>query len=400
MDVTAGPWDGAGGLPAPSADARAHGERVAAHIGAAIDAAGGALPFERFMELALYAPGLGYYSAGSTKFGVAGDFVTAPELSPLFGRCVARQVEEILTAIGGGSILEIGAGGGALAAELLTALASRDALPERYLILERSAELRDRQARLPGERLPALNGRIGWLDELPATGFVGVVLANEVLDAIPARRFRINAGAIEEGRVANGDSGFVWRYVAPTDPELDRAVRAIEGDLKRSLVSGNVSEIAPLRDAWVAGIGERLRRGALLLIDYGYPRGEYYHPQRTDGTLMCHYRHRAHGDPLVLVGLQDVSVHVEFTAVALAAESVALGVAGLTTQAEFLLACGVLDMAAELPPSEPAFLAASQELKTLLLPGQMGELIKVMALTRDLDTPFIGFGGRDLLGRL
>jgi len=399
VTATAGPREGAG-LPAPDADARAHGERVAAHIGAAIAAAGGTLPFDRYMELALYAPGLGYYSAGSTKLGAAGDFVTAPELSPLFARCVARQVEEILTAIRGGSVLEIGAGDGALAVELLSALGRRDALPERYLIIERSAELRARQADLLAERLPALRDRIGWLDEMPAAGFAGVVLANEVLDAIPARRFRINGRTIEEGRVEKNHGRFAWRYLAPTDPAWVRDVRAVIDPLDAPPASGYVSEIAPLRDAWVAGFGERLARGALLLIDYGYPRREYYHPQRTDGTLMCHYRHRAHGDPLILAGLQDISVHVDFTAVALAAETVGLKVAGFTTQAEFLIACGVLDLASEWPPSDPAFLALAQQLKTLLLPGQMGELIKVMALTRDLDVPLIGFGGRDLLGRL
>ncbi len=384
-------------LPEPGEEARAHARRVLAHLAERIAAAGGALPFDRYLEEVLYAPGLGYYSAGSRKLGAAGDFVTAPELSPLFARCLARPCAEVLARLGGGDLLELGPGSGVLAAGLLEALAGLDALPRRYLLLERSAELRERQQALLGERLPgALAARVEWLEALPEPGFRGVMLANEVLDAIPAQRFRKGAGGtVQEAAVGLEDGRLVWRWVAAPAP-LRAEVAAIEADLGRALEPGYCSELAPARSAWVRALGERLERGLLLLVDYGYPRAEYYHPERRDGTLMCHYRHRAHPDPLRFPGLQDISVHVDFTAVALAGREAGLDLAGYTTQAELLLACGLLDLLGEAEPGSAAFYDLTRQVKLLTFPGQMGDLIKAIALARGLDAGLTGFAGRDL----
>ncbi len=386
-------------LPEPDAAARAHGARMDAALRAAIVAAGGALPFDRFMELALYAPGLGYYTAGARRFGRDGDFVTAPELSPLFGRCVAAQAEEVLEALGGGDLLELGAGRGTLAADLLEALRDADRLPARYLILELSGALREEQRATLARRVPGLLDRVCWLDAVPAAGFRGLVFANEVADALPVSRFRVAGGLIEEACVGVAGDGFAWVW-RPAGAQFAERVAALQAEAG-PLPDGYVSEFCPRLAPWIATLAEPLAAGVLLLIDYGYPRREYYLPERTDGTLQCHYRQRAHPDPLRLVGLQDITAHVDFTAAAEAGHAAGLAVAGYTTQAHFLLGCGLDRLLAESDPADTAaHLARMQQARALTLPGEMGERFQALALTRGLDRPLRGFALRDLRGRL
>jgi SAM-dependent MidA family methyltransferase len=386
-------------LPPPDAIALAHSERLQQHIREEIDRAGGQIPFARFMDLALYAPGLGYYSAGARKFGPEGDFITAPEISPLFARCMARQCAQVLERLGRGDILEFGAGSGALATSLLSALADQDRVPDRYFILEVSADLRERQRRLIQERLPAFVERVHWLDTLPQERLQGVVLANEVLDALPVHRFRVEAGGIGEFYVTWEGNHFVWR-LGQAPEALTQAMTRLQQALLEPLAPGYTSEVNLAAGPWIATIGAVLEAGLVLLIDYGFPHREHYHPQRHEGTLMCHYRHRVHGDPLILVGLQDITAHVDFSAVAEAAHSAGLSVAGYTTQADFLLATGLLDYAVRAGGDARAQWELAQQVKLLTLPSEMGELFKVMALTRGIGGHLTGFSRSDQRGRL
>lgn len=385
-------------LTSPEPAAREHSERLSELIRREITAAGGRIPFDRFMELALYAPGLGYYTAGSRKFGAAGDFVTAPEVSTLFGRCLARQCAQVLEQLVGAGILEFGAGTGKLAADLLAELASLGRLPDRYLILELSPDLRQRQRETLTTRVPELLPRVQWLDRLPR-GFQGLVLGNELLDAMPVQRFRIGRGGLEEELVIWSDS-FVPEYAEVATPGLAEALTGLQ-EQGFLVAEGYASELNLRLGPWLKAVSENLNAGAVLLIDYGYPRAEYYHPQRSMGTLMCHYRHRAHADPFRLVGLQDITAHVDFTAVAEAARAAGLAVQGYTTQAFFLLGCGLDRLVADTDASEPeSHLRLVQEVRRLTLPTQMGESFKVIALTRGLEAPLMGFSLRDLRDRL
>jgi SAM-dependent MidA family methyltransferase len=388
-------------LPPPTPTALALCLQLNDLIRANIAAAGGALSFARYMELALYAPGLGYYSAGSHKFGAQGDFITAPETSPLFARCLARQCQQVLAALGGGAILEFGAGSGVLAVELLLELERLNSLPTKYFILELSAELRARQQRLLAQRAAHLLDRIRWLESLPTEGLRGVVLANEVLDAMPVQLFVNNSGTINERCVAWEEQGFVWRDV-PAGTPLAQAVAALQAALPEPLPDCYCSELNPALPGWVTSLAATIERGVALLIDYGYPRREYYLPERSAGTLMCHYRHRVHADPLILTGLQDITAHVDFTAVAAAGLAAGLDIAGYTTQAHFLLGSGLPELAAASDPLDlTTHLAVADQIKSLTLPGEMGERFKVLALARGLeDLPLCGFALRDLRGRL
>lgn len=385
-------------LPPPDAQALAHSERLQQVIRAEMEASGGRVSFARFMELALYTPGLGYYSAGSHKLGREGDFVTAPEISPLFGRCLARQCAQVLSLLGSGDVLELGAGTGKLAVDLLGELRELGTLPQRYLILEVSADLRERQRQLIEQRLPALEDRVHWLDRLPEAGFRGVVLANEVMDALPAQRFRIEQQGLSEYGVAWEDGRFVWRYYA-AGAVLAGAVAELLQALPHPLAPGYSSEIHLMLGPWIRSLGAMLEAGLVLLVDYGFPRREYYHPQRSEGTLMCHYRHRSHSDPLILIGLQDITAHVDFTAVAKHADAAGLKVAGYTSQGKFLIASGLLALDPRAADTH-AQLRWAAEVKTLTLESEMGELFKVMALTRGLHQPLLGFAGVDQRGRL
>jgi len=405
-------------LPAPDPVAAAHSARLVDLLRATIADAGGAISFARFMDLALYAPGLGYYRAGARKFGSGGDFVTAPELSPLFSRCLARQCQEILAALGGGQILELGAGSGVMAADLLLELRALNALPERYAILELSGELRDRQRQTLARRAPEVLDRVVWLDQPPEPEFRGIVLGNEVLDALPMERFCITAHGPRRLMVRWTEAGLVWAE-GDEDPAVTAAIAGIEADLGGRLPEDYRSEYIPHLQDWLRTIAEPLAAGALLFVDYGYPRRAYYHPERTTGTLLCHYRHRAHDDPLILPGLQDITASVDFTAVAQAARAVGLDVAGYTRQNYFLFGCGLMDLLADqIPPNPPLekgggeaggissptdtvrYLEQARQVKLLTLPGEMGDRFQAIALTRNLTLPLRGFSFRDERDRL
>jgi SAM-dependent MidA family methyltransferase len=381
-------------LPPLSADEQQHSAAVAARLRAAIAAGGDWLSFERFMEIALYEPGLGYYSAGSAKLGAAGDFVTAPEISDLFSRCLARQCAEVL-AITGGEILELGAGTGRMAAVMLESLAAAGVLPERYAILEVSADLAERQRARLQSLPPALFERVVWLERLPERSIRGVVLANEVLDALPCRRFVVgdDGRALELG-VSLAALAFCERARAP-DVAFAAAVDKLIGELPQALPPGYTSELCLRIDPWVASVGELLERGMILLFDYGLPRSHYYHPQRFSGTLRCHFKQRAHDDPYVNVGVQDITAWVDFTRVAEAALTVELDVAGFCTQAGFLLATGIEALVAEAVGTLEQARRAG-EARRLLMPGEMGEAFKAMALTRGYDSALSGFALQDL----
>jgi SAM-dependent MidA family methyltransferase len=385
---------GAQRVPMPGDEEHRHGERVRAHIAAAIDAAGGWLSFEQYMDLALYAPGLGYYSAGARKFGASGDFVTAPEISPLFGACVARQCADVLAGVARGGILEIGAGTGQLAVDCLSRLESLGRLPSHYSILEISADLRERQHRLLSDRLPHLLDRVIWLDAPPEQQFDGLILANEVLDALPVRRFCWGrAGPVELG-VARHADGFAWagRPAAASFAKYCSKLHASGADWE----DGYVSEFCPRLHAWTAGVTRALRTGAVLWFDYGLPRSQYYFPERRAGTLLCHYRQRAHDDPFLRPGLTDITAWVDFTLLAEAAAASGFRLAGFTTQTYFLAGNGIDVEMQRLAAGDALELARlASQARRLLMPGEMGERFKVMAWTRGLETPLSGFRLRD-----
>lgn len=368
-------------LPLPDPSSARHCEHVAEFIRGCIADAGGSLSFAEFMQHALYAPALGYYAAGSTKFGAEGDFVTAPEVSPVFGRVLARQCAEVLTRVNKGVILEYGAGTGKLARDILDSLARLDALPERYEILEVSAELQERQAQFLRDEIPELVSRVSWL-ELPPSHHAGVIIANEVLDALPVERFlRSDAGIKQLRVVAEGDAfGLIE---APAPDILSNAVLAIEDELGKSLPIGFVSDISLGLPGWISALAASLTNGVAFLFDYGVTRREYYAPDRSGGWLRCHFRHHAHNDPLILTGIQDLTAWVDFNAVAEAAVNSGLDVAGYSAQAQFLISGGLdaeMQAFASLPLASRIELSA--QIKTLTLPGEMGEHFKCMALRR------------------
>jgi len=383
-------------LPLPDPVAAAHSARVVAHVRAAIEGAGGWIPFARYMDLVLYANGLGYYTAGATKLGGAGDFVTAPEMTPLFATALARQVEAILAVTPGREIVELGAGSGRLAADLLNALAAHEALPTRYAILDPSPDLRERQRATLARVSPLYANRVVWLDGLPAA-INGAVVANEVLDALPLHVIaRRNDVWLERGVAWDDASGsFAWteQLAAPRLVALAAERFPEDGDY--------VSELNPAGEALVEDLGRRIASGALLAIDYGFPAAEYYHPQRNCGTLMGHYRHRAHDDPFLWPGLSDITAHVDFTAMARAGERAGLAVTGFTTQAAFLLGCGILDaLAATGPADSVVYLRAAAPVQQLLSPVEMGELFKALALAKSDGIEWPGFALADRSHRL
>jgi SAM-dependent MidA family methyltransferase len=362
-------------------------------------AASGVLAFDRFMELALYAPGLGYYAAGSVKLGAAGDFTTAPEVSPLFGRCLAAQCREVLTAVPGGDILELGAGSGALAVEILESLAREGPLPGRYLILEPSPDLQARQAEQLAQRSAWAAGRVQWLSRLPQR-FRGIVLANEVLDAMPVHRFRIGAGGTPlELLVRPTAEGWEEVVAEPRSSGLTRAVQTLQS---RGLAQspGYTSEVNLRLRPWLGALAASLDQALVLLVDYGYPQADYYRAERSGGTLMCHARHHAHADPYRDIGLQDITAHVDFTAVAEHGAAAGLRLAGYTTQALFLIGCG-LDRELAAAAADPAqVMDLALGARTLVLPSAMGERFQVIALEKGVADPWCGFSSRDLRDRL
>ncbi|HEX9140326.1 MAG TPA: SAM-dependent methyltransferase [Steroidobacteraceae bacterium] len=385
----------AGSSPlALSADEQAHTDRVLQRVSDAIAAHDGWLPFDEYMNLVLYEPGLGYYSAGAIKIGAGGDFVTAPEISPLFGHCVARQCAEFLQGTAG-ELLELGAGTGRLAADVLTELARLGALPSRYSILEISAELRERQQRALASLPSALQSRVQWLDSLPAAPMSGLILANEVADALPVERFVVSGTGVAAEGVGRSATGALECSTRPAPAALQAEFARLEASLPAPLPSGYRSEICPRLDAFVHSLADCVREGAVLLFDYGLGRAERYHPQRDAGTLQCHFRHRAHGDPLLHPGLQDITAWVDFTRLAEAAARSGLHVAGYCTQAAFLLASGIESELAGITAQAERARRAS-EARQLLLPGELGETFKAMALTRAANQSPSGFTVQDL----
>ncbi|MBU1265371.1 MAG: SAM-dependent methyltransferase [Gammaproteobacteria bacterium] len=375
-------------LPAPTPDALAHSQRVTAHLRALIDAAGGWISFAQFMEAALYAPGLGYYAAGAMKFGAAGDFVTAPEMTPLFGRTLAHAIAPVLAETDG-EVLELGAGSGRLAVDVLGELARLDALPARYCILEVSADLRARQQDTLTRELPQLAERVHWLDALPAH-FSGVILGNEVLDALPVALVHwTNEAPLSRGVIVEGDA-FAWQDRRIDDPQLRARADAL------SLAPGYLSEINLAADALTASLAQLMDRGLILMIDYGFPANEYYHPQRHMGTLRAHYRHHALDDPFYLPGLCDLTAHVDFSAVARAGLAAGLALAGYTSQASFLLNSGLTELLLQTPPSDAAaYLPQANAVQRLVSPAEMGELFKVIGFVKGGIAPLAGFARGD-----
>ncbi|MCB1931356.1 MAG: SAM-dependent methyltransferase [Candidatus Accumulibacter sp.] len=378
-------------LPVPSSDALAFSSALGEHISTAIAAAGGWIGFDRFMALALYAPAQGYYSGGAHKFGAAGDFVTAPELGPVFAQTLAAQAAQLL-ALSSPRIVEVGAGSGQLAADLLGELEQRGTLPERYEILELSGELRQRQRQTLATQVPQLLARVRWLEQLPDR-FDGLVLANEVLDAMPVHLVLWNEAGVAERGVAVDNGQFVW-IDRPAAGRLLARAQALAAEC--DIPPGYLSEVALLAADWVAEWAAILGRGALLLIDYGFPRREYYHPQRAAGTLMCHYRHHAHAEPFYLPGLQDITAHVDFTAVVESGCQAGLELLGYGSQSSFLLNCGLAEVLARTPASDARrYLPLAGAANKLVSPAEMGELFKVIALGKGISEPLLGFVSGD-----
>lgn len=370
-------------LPQPSTLALQHSQQLTDCIKQTIRQHG-PISFADYMQMALYYPGLGYYSAGATKLGAGGDFVTAPEISSLFSNTLAHQIAEVLSQIKDADILEFGAGSGCMAADILLRLAELDCLPQHYYILDVSADLQQRQqqtlAKLPAELL----AKVCWLTALPQT-FNGVILANEVLDAMPVHLLSRQQEDLCERNVYWENNQFHWLDVAIAPKWLSPA----QETLLLNLPAPYLTEINTHIDGWLQSISNILQQGVILLIDYGFSAAEYYHPQRHMGTLMCHYQHHAHADPFLWPGLQDITAHVDFTHVATAATNVGLNVLGYTHQASFLMAAGIMDLTQAASIEQQYQL--SQQLKRLLLPTEMGELFKVMALGKNWEQPLVGF---------
>jgi SAM-dependent MidA family methyltransferase len=374
-----------------------HAGRVLQMMRARLAAAGGWLSFEAYMQLALYEPGHGYYSAGAQKMGVGGDFTTAPEISPLFGQCLARQCGQVLAATGGGDVLEIGAGTGRLAFDVLSAMDTADCLPARYLILEISADLRQRQQELIAQLPARMASRVEWITRPPEESWTGALIANEVLDALPVQRFVRRAGAWCELGVAVNKHGLLAWSERTADDTLLAAIDELQ--LSPGLPEGFESEICVLLAPWLREVTSTLRQGVALFIDYGLPRREYYSPARDRGTLRCHYRHRAHDDPFAHPGLEDITAWVDFTRVAESADARGLEVLGYATQAGMLLGLGIESLVAA-SADEPTRIRRASEARQLLMPTEMGETFKAIALGRDFDSPLTAFSVQDLRSRL
>ncbi len=368
-------------------------EHVVSAIREEIRGSGGLIPFSRFMDLALYSVPYGYYVSGSRKFGERGDFITAPGLGDLFAKCLARQVVQILDQLNDADILELGAGSGILAAQLLEALAKSGKLPSTYRILEVSASLEQRQRKTLQTRVPQHMDRVQWLTELPLN-FNGVILANEVVDALPVERFHICGGQVQGIGVGWENGGFVDRAYAIDDPGWEE-IRQFD------LAENYRSEVGFYGQAWMRTLAGCLQSGLLLVVDYGYPAQEYYHPQRRDGTLMCHFRHHAHADPYTHVGLQDITAHVDFTALTRCAHEAGLSLLGYSNQASFLLSLGILDVIESgMQVIGPDSMLLGQQVKRLTLPSDMGELFKVLAVGTGTEGSLAGFKLADHSNRL
>jgi len=373
-------------LPPPQPEAAQHSAQLAEHIATTIANESDWIPFSRYMELALYAPGMGYYTAGSRKFGHEGDFITAPEISPMFARCFALQAVQVLDTVGG-DILELGPGSGVFAADLYAELKSLGKAPGHYRLLEVSPDLRERQKRLIAERFPEDLDRFEWIDALPEK-IRGLVIGNEVLDVVPFDIVHRQRGDVLERGVIVTEAGFAWDDVALPAGELKRRAEAVipPGDYAYT------TEVSLAAEALVRTISASLEAGLAIFIDYGFSEREFYHPQRSGGTLRCHYRHRFHGDPFFMPGLQDITAHVDFTALSRAAEQGGSEVYGYTTQAYYLISCGLAVLVSSGDPTATlSKLKATSAVHRLISPSEMGELFKVLGFGKGFDMPILGF---------
>jgi len=380
-------------FPTPSPDAQQISLRLIEAIKQDMESAGGRINFAQYMQAVLTKPQLGYYSAGNQKFGAQGDFVTAPELSPLFARCLARQCAGVLCNLSqqsGASIMEFGAGSGLMAADMLLELEQLGSLPHQYLIVEISPDLKQRQQHTLHQHAPHLMQRVLWLDTLPKN-FTGVIVANEVLDAMPVHRIYKRGAELGEYFVTWNGRQFEWQRGELSDERVAKRVN----DIAPLLPENFITEINLAAEAWITTMAQVLKQGVILIIDYGFPRQEYYHPQRNTGTLMCHYRHHSHADPFLYPGLQDITAHLDFSALAHAADNAGLQVAGYTNQAFFLLANGLEHLAPDVDLRHPDYIKYAQQVKTLTMPGEMGELFKVLALSQGYNFPLQGFQFHD-----
>jgi len=391
-------------LPEPDKNAKQISLHLAEIIKNRCEQQGGSIPFSEYMQLALYEAGLGYYASGRQKFGVDGDFITAPEISPLFSQCLARQCAQILNAIKHSGkqaeLLEFGAGSGVMAADVLLELEACGSLPEHYYILELSSELKYRQQQTIKSKAPHLFDCVVWLDALPEKPFCGVVLANEVLDAMPVECFRIVGDNVELMQVAFTNDELELRYNIADETNIN-IVRTMEERREQKFPDAYCSEFNATLVPWMQSLFDMLEQGIALLIDYGYPVKEYYHDERNMGTLICHYQHRAHTDVLWYPGLQDITTFVDFSAVAYAAVDAGFDVNGYTTQADFLMASGLVDLHKINDNGDSRQqLLLSQQIKTLTLPSEMGERFKVMALAKNFHEDLMGFSFQDYRNRL
>jgi len=392
-------------LAEPNEEEKQRSLLLTRYIRSACDAVDGWIRFSEFMNIALYQPELGYYSGGLQKFGEKGDFITSPEVSPLFGQCLASQLADILQSFKRenkvtGSVIEFGAGSGILAVDILLQLEQLDSLPEKYFILELSAELIQRQKETLQSKAPHLYDLVQWLDHLPDDMGSAVMVANEVLDAMPVESFKINNEKVETLMVGFEDDRLVTRYM-PADPATVETIAAIQERSSITYPDDYRSEYNPAIAGWLSAIASAVKNLVILLIDYGYNEKEYYHPDRTDGTLMCYHQHRAHDNFLWWPGLQDITAFVNFTDVAYSAVAQKMDVSGYTTQAAFLLANGLSDLhASQVTDDVQQQIKLSQQIKTLTLPSEMGDRFKVMALTKNYDATLRGFSMLDLRNRL
>ncbi|BCN94086.1 SAM-dependent methyltransferase [Thiomicrorhabdus immobilis] len=389
-------------LPEPNEEAIAHSKKLSDNIKRFLSRHKN-LPFSKFMEMALYTPQLGYYAGGLPKIGKSGDFITAPEVSNIFSRCLARQAAQVLSQLDEANIVEFGAGQGTMAKDILLELENLQQPLHRYYIVEISADLRQRQKQTFEQHLPAeIVKKVVWLDKLPSTPISAVVLANEVLDAMPFERLRIEPERALQGYVVFNEKTqqFDWDFQTITDAKLQKFANQLIKHIGKVSDLGYETEINLNLKPWLKSLNDILAEGAVFLIDYGYSRHEYYQPARVMGTLRCHYQHRAHNNPFFYPGLQDITAHVDFTAVAEDAFDSGFKIAGFTTQAHFLMGSGLLEMSADLDADITEQIQIAQQIKTLTLPDEMGETFKAIALTKNFNQPLIGFNVRDLRHQL
>lgn len=379
-------------LPLPDLSEQKYSDTLKTMLHDRIFRLGGWISFADYMEIVLYTPEVGYYSGGAAKFGVGGDFVTAPEISPLFGQTLARQVAPVLQSMNHGSILEFGAGTGKLAVELLLALEALGSLPQRYNILDLSADLQQRQHTIIEQRIPHLTSRVNWLSALPEQ-FNGLILANEVLDAMPVHLVIWQSGSIMERGVTWENNKLTWQDKPLTEGELFDIARQLPPSNLSFSALPYMSEISLANRSFIRTLASVLQQGVILLVDYGFGQHEYYHAQRYQGTLMCHYRHHAHDDPFFLPGLQDITSHIDFSAIAQTATDSGLQLAGYTTQAHFLINCGITDLLTHIPADQlNNYLPLANQVQQLVSPAEMGELFKVMALSKNIDNDTVAYG--------